>query len=228
MTGPDLPMPDGQLPGQAPPARVDTPSWRLVATLAMAGVFAGLLIVIVHLWTQPRILEHQARALRAAVQEVLGEPERTQTLYVIDDALTPDLPAGMDSLSVERVFVGYDQSDQLVGLAIKGGEPGFQDIINLIFGYDPTQRRLLGMKVLDNKETPGLGDKIVKDSLFVGEFVGVAVPLIGVGMGRAKGAAGEIDMITGATISSRAVIAIINHQLEAMGPMLDSYFGGGR
>jgi Na+-translocating ferredoxin:NAD+ oxidoreductase RnfG subunit len=30
-------------------------------------------------------------------------------------------------------------------------------------------------------------------------------------------------MITGATISSRAVIAIINHQLERLGPMLDAY-----
>lgn len=216
MTGPELSV------------RPDTPSWRLVTTLSMAGVLAGLLIVIVHVWTQPRILEHQARALRAAVHEVLGEPERTETLYVIDDALTPDLPAGMDSLAVERIFVGYDQSDGLIGLAIKGAEPGFQDIINLIFGYDPTEGRLLGMKVLDNKETPGLGDKIVKDSSFVGEFVGVSVPLIGVGMGRAKGAEGEIDIITGATISSRAVIAIINHQLEAMRPMLDSYFGGGR
>ncbi len=216
MTGADLPV------------RPDTPSWRLVATLSMAGVLAGLLIVIVHVWTQPRILEHQARALRAAVQEVLAEPARTETLYVIDDALTPDLPAGIDSLAVERVFVGYDQSGELIGLAIKGAEPGFQDIINLIFGYDPTEGRLLGMKVLDNKETPGLGDKIVKDSSFVGDFVGASVPLIGVGMGRATGAEGEIDMITGATISSRAVIAIINHQLEAMRPMLDSYFRGGR
>jgi H+/Na+-translocating ferredoxin:NAD+ oxidoreductase subunit G len=215
MSGPNLPV------------RVDTPSWRLIATLALAGVMAGLLIVFVHIWTQPRILEHQAVALRAAVQEVLGEPETTETLYVIDGAFTLDLPVGTDSLAVERVFVGYEESGALVGVAIKGAEPGFQDVINLIFGYDPAERRLLGMKVLDNKETPGLGDKIVKDSVFVGEFVGVTVPMVGARLGRATGAENEIDMITGATISSRAVIAIINHQLEAMAPMLDRYFGGG-
>jgi H+/Na+-translocating ferredoxin:NAD+ oxidoreductase subunit G len=223
-------MNDPGLPvgGSDVPLREDTPSWRLVATLSLAGVAAGLLIVSVFVATQPRILEHHARALREAVQEVLGDPATTETLYVIDGALTPDLPQGMDSLSVERVFVGYDESGRRLGLAIKGAEPGFQDVINLIFGYDPVGRRLLGMKVLDNKETPGLGDKIVKDSAFVGEFVGASAPLVGVKIGSGSNSENDIDMITGATISSRAVIAIINHQLEAMSPMLDSYFGGGR
>jgi H+/Na+-translocating ferredoxin:NAD+ oxidoreductase subunit G len=223
----DLERGDSNMGAPEAPVRVDTPSWRLIATLSFAGVIAGLLIVLVHLWTEPRILEHHAVALRAAVQEVLGDPARTETLYLIDEALTPNLPPGVDSLDVERVFVGYDEEGQRLGLAIKGAEPGFQDVINLIFGYDPAERRLLGMKVLDNKETPGLGDKIVKDSAFVSEFVGVSVPMVGVNIARSSGAPHEVDMITGATISSRAVIAIINHQLEALGPVLDSYFGGG-
>ncbi len=211
MSGPDLPV------------RADTASWKLVATLALAGALAGLLIVSVHLWTQPRILEHQARALREAVLEVLGEPARTETLYVIDGELTSELPQGMDSLAVERVFVGFDEAGQRVGMAISGAEPGFQDVINLIFGYDPVENRILGMKVLDNKETPGLGDKIVKDSLFVGGFEGARAPLVGVKTGSGSGKAEEVDMITGATISSRAVIAIINHQIESMDPILDAY-----
>ena len=213
MSGPELPV------------RTDTPSGRLVATLALAGALAGLLIVSVHVWTNPRILEHRAIALRAAVQEVLGDPARTETLYMIDGALTPALPEGTDSLSVERIFVGFDEADRQMGIAIGGAEPGFQDIINLLFGYDPYGKRLLGMKVLDNKETPGLGDKIVKDSTFVGAFVGLSVPITGVKIGSGRGTPGEVDLITGATISSRAVIAIINHQLEAMSPMLDGYFG---
>ena len=209
-----------------PPAPPQVSSSRLIATLAFAGVAAGLLIVSVHLWTEPRILEHRAQVLREAVHVVLGAPEETSTLYLVDGVLTDALPPGTDSLQVERVFVGLDTSGQPLGVAITGGEPGFQDVINVIFGYDPDDARVLGMLVLDNKETPGLGDKIVKDSAFVGAFVGAAAPLVGVKPGAGAGGDDEIDMITGATISSRAVIAIINHRIEAVQPMLDAYFRG--
>jgi electron transport complex protein RnfG len=124
------------------------------------------------------------------------------------------------------VFLGYGENGEPIGFAITGGEFGFQDIIDLIFGYDPETGTVIGMKVLANKETPGLGDKIVKDSAFVAEFDGPEAPLAGVKSGRATGAANEVDMITGATISSRAVIAIINHRLERLGPMLEAYLEG--
>ena len=79
------------------------------------------------------------------------------------------------------------------------------------------------MKVLENKETPGLGDKIEKDSAFVSGFEGVVPPLEGVKTGRGTGDESEVDMITGATISSRTVIEIINRRLESLGPMIDVY-----
>jgi electron transport complex protein RnfG len=124
------------------------------------------------------------------------------------------------------VFLAYSEDGQPIGFAITGGEFGFQDIIDLIFGYDPQTGTVIGMKVLANKETPGLGDKIEKDSAFVAEFDGPEAPLAGVKSGRATGAANEVDMITGATISSRAVIAIINNRLERLGPMLEAYLEG--
>ncbi|HEY0672902.1 MAG TPA: FMN-binding protein, partial [Longimicrobiales bacterium] len=107
--------------------------------------------------------------------------------------------------------------------AIIGAQPGFADVILLIFGYDPTTKQLLGMKVLDNKETPGLGDKIVKDSAFVAEFVRAVAPLRGVKQGAGKGGKGEIDMITGVTISSRTVINIINNKVREIEPLLAQY-----
>lgn len=198
-------------------------SRRLVGTLTLAGAAAGLLIVMVHVATQPRIQAHRALVLREAVQEVLGAPERTSTLYVLDSGFSEDLPEGVDSLSVERVFVGYDAAGQMVGMAISGAEPGFQDIIGLIFGYDPLESKLLGMKVLESKETPGLGDKIEKDSLFVGAFAGAVSPIKGVKRGSGSGDEHEIDLITGATISSRAVIGIINRRIEALQPLLTEF-----
>ena len=203
--------------------RTEASSARLVGTLAGAGAMAGLALVLVFGWAQPRILAHQARALSDAVEEVLGEPERYETLYVVDGRLTPDLPPGADSVATDRVFLGYDASGRPLGFAIVGAKPGFQDVIRLIFGYDPVGDRVLGMKVLESKETPGLGDKIEKDSAFVAEFEGVESPLRGVKPGAGTGARNDVDMITGATISSRTIIDIINARLELLGPVLDAY-----
>jgi Na+-translocating ferredoxin:NAD+ oxidoreductase subunit G len=204
-----------------------TPASRLIGTLAVAGAVAGLLIVLAFQWAQPRIEEHQARALRDAVGEVLGAPERTDRLFVYGGRLVPELPAGVDSAGLDRLFVGYAEDGERIGFAIRGAEPGFQDLIALIFGYEPTTNRVLGMKVLDNKETPGLGDKIVKDSAFVGSFRGVPAPLAGVKAGMGRGAGNEVELITGATISARVVVQIINNRIAATTPLIEEYLQEG-
>jgi len=212
--------------GPALSGRADVPALKLVGTLAIAGALAGMLIVTVYQWAQPRILAHQARVLGDAIREVLHDPDHYQTLFVVNGTLTAELPAGQDSTGLDRVYLGFDASGAPSGFAIVGAEPGFQDVIRLIFGYDADKGRLLGMKVLENKETPGLGDKIEKDSTFTGGFAGALSPLRGVKKGAGTGKDDEVDMITGATISSRAVIAIINHRLEQIGPLLGKYHAG--
>src|SRR5690606_21013167 len=101
-------------------------------------------------------------------------------LFVHDGGITATLPAATDSTGVERVYLGYDAAGEPVGFAVVASKAGFQDQIRVIFGYDPRTGALLGMKVLESKETPGLGDKIEKDSSFVAEFIGVHTPLLGV------------------------------------------------
>ena len=61
---------------------------------------------------------------------------------------------------------------------------------------------------------------------FVREFSSVAIPLKGVKAGAGKGAANEVDLITGATISSRTVVAIVNRSIENMKPLLQAHGKG--
>ena len=89
--------------------------------------------------------------------------------------------------------------------------PGFQDTIALLYGYRPGEKIVVGMEVLESRETPGLGDKIYKDAAFVGAFSALSVEpeIVAVKKGT-KSQPNEIDAITGATISSKAVVRIIN------------------
>ena len=197
-------------------------TFRLVATLAIAGALAGLLIVMVNQHTKPIIDEYKAEQLRIAVYEVLPGVERYNTYYLVNDSLSLTLPEGAKESEFKRVYVGYDTSNEIRGVAISRGESGFQDVVMVIFGFDPSTGKLTGMKVLDSKETPGLGDKIFKDQVFVDQFfAGPETPLVGVKIGAGKGNPNEIDTITGATISSKVVIDIINHGLEEWGPILE-------
>ena len=161
----------GMSAGAPPAAAKDAPSWRLLALMTTAGAIAGLLIVSVYQATLPRIERHQGEVMQAAIREVLKEPASFDTLYVVNGALAKRLAAGTSEKGLERVYLGRDASGKRIGFAISAAENGFQDLVTLMFGYDAAAHRVIAMKVIGNKETPGLGNKIETDSAFVNGFV---------------------------------------------------------
>jgi len=191
---------------------------RLVATLTVAGLFSGLSIVGAYRTTLPRIQANQRAALERAVLEVLPGTLRFERLSW-DGARLAAGAAGQGTLQ-ESIFAGYGAGDTLVGYAVPASGAGFQDTIKLIYGLDPSGQRVLGMTVLESRETPGLGDKIYKDPKFVGEFRELVVePVIELIKGHGN-AANQVDAITGATISSRAVVKILNQANAVWRPRL--------
>ncbi len=214
------------LPQTPPPPTVK--SSKLILTMAGFSAVAALLIVVAFQSTQPRILKNKAAVLQAAIGEVLAEPKTVKTVFVYQGRLVDALPAGVDSAGLDRVYLGLDEAGKPRGFAVTAGGPGFSDVVNLIFGYEPGTGKILGMKVLEEKETPGLGDKIEKDTAFVNGFNGPLGPIQGIKRTVRKTDPHQVDMITGATISSRAVINAINNRLEKVGPLLKGYrYGGG-
>lgn len=217
---------DGAAPPAAPQA-ADVSPGRLLAVLGIGGAVAGVLLVVVFFLTLPAIEANRAKDLQEAVGEVLKGPARYDTLYVVNNTLVKDVPNGTDKKKLEQVYLGYGPADTPVGFAIVAEEPGFQDLIRLIVGYDPKTRKLIAFKVLESKETPGLGDRIVKDQKFIGQFTGAEPPLVGI-KGAKRSNAHEVVTITGATISSRAVVRIINNAVKRLGPMLETYPNGSK
>lgn len=203
-----------------PPAEPPVPASRLLVTLAFGGAFAGLLIAYVYEKTLPAIQKYADAKIEGAVNEVLGKPARLETLYLVGDRLTKEPPAGVELRAVTKAYVGFDDQGARVGVAVEAAEPGFADEVRLMVGFDPKTSTLTGFFVLGQKETPGLGDKIEKNEAFVSGFRGKVAPIRGTKNAAAD--ASTVQTITGATISSRTVIQIINHAVELWRPRLQA------
>ncbi|HTL05792.1 MAG TPA: FMN-binding protein [Gemmatimonadales bacterium] len=198
------------------------PAWRLLLTLALAGGASGALVVMVYRITLPAVQRYAGQQVESAVREVLKAPARWDTLYLVGGKLVAAAPAGSDRRELPQAFVGRNANGARIGVAVTAKEPGFQEELSLMIGFDPANGALTGIKVLEEKETPGLGDKIETDSGFGAQFRGRIPPLHGV-KGRSPAAPDEVQTITGATISSRAVIRIVNNALARWRPLLLAY-----
>jgi electron transport complex protein RnfG len=180
---------------------------RLVLTLALAGLLSGLAIVGAYRLTLPTIEANNAQALREAVFKVLPGAERLQRLVWKDGHMVPAEGASADEPSV---YAGYTADGKFVGYAIPAAGAGFQDTIRLIYGFDPAKERIVGMEVLESRETPGLGDRIYDDEHFHHQFLDLAVKPTVELVKHEPTAPNQVDAITGATISSTAVVKIVN------------------
>ncbi len=188
----------------APP---EPSSFRLIATLGVAGLLSGLALVVVYVLTLPLIEANKAAALQQAVFKVVPESSQLQKLVPVDGSLV----VAPEGDKAPGIYATYDTGGAFKGYAIPADGAGFQDKIELIYGYDPALQRVVGMEILTSKETPGLGDKIFKDQDFVAEFSALAVKPEILPMKAGAGTeAHHVDCITGATISSKAVVKIIN------------------
>lgn len=201
------------------PKIAEPSSARLVLTLGFAGLFSGLIIVAAYEATLPRITSYKAKVLKESVFKVLPGVTKLQQLTYRDGNLEVALSNPEEG---SLLYAGYDQTGHLVGYAIPAEGPGFQDTIRLLYGYVPKERKVTGMEILESRETPGLGDKIYKDADFVANFRSLFIdPEIVVVKKGMKQAPNDIDAITGATISAKAVARIINQANIKWAPRLD-------
>lgn len=190
----------------------------MVGTLALAGAISGLCHVGIYEVTKPRIEQNRADALDAAIYRVLPGATTRKAYVVRDGALKAieGLPKGEPA-----VFAGFDAAGKRLGFAVPANGAGFADNILLLYGFDPERKKVVGLEVLESKETPGLGDKIYKDPQWVGQFKGVSIdPGLVPTKPGAKSKPNEVDTISGATISTKAVVKIVNAGNEKWAPSI--------
>ena len=142
------------------------------------------------------------RAIRVVLPEIDNEPDK-------DVVCLPSSDTGGDETQDMTFFRGRLDND-VVGIAfVVESREGYGGDIEIMLGVNP-QGAILGVEVLSHRETPGLGAKIVERS-FEEQFVGRSLR-------NTKWAVqkdgGEIDQITGATVSPRAVVKAVEQGLR--------------
>jgi len=212
----------------APPS-----TWHMYRAMVGVGVFCGLLIVTAFQVTQPIIERNKAEALQEAIFHVLPNTSTSRT-YRLDKAGDFKVLEGKTH-GEQLVYAGYDDREELVGLAVEAQGMGYQDVIGVIYGYSFAEEAIIGIQVLESKETPGLGDKIETDAAFLENFERLDVslrddlselanPIVPVKHGE-KSHPWEVDGITGATISSVAIAKILNQSAQYWVPRIQSHLG---
>jgi|SaaInlStandDraft_3_1057020.scaffolds.fasta_scaffold00848_13 electron transport complex protein RnfG len=203
-----------------------TPSGRMIAVLTGIAMISGFLVVLTSQLTAPFIEENQRIAIEQAVSKVIPGSVTHQAYTILDNKISIAEKGQSGSL----IYAGFDANGKLLGIASKAAAQGYAGMIYLLYGYDPKCQCIRGIKVLKLSETPGLGDKIITDSHFQKNFdqldahlnaenTKLQNPIITVKHGTKK-EYWEIDAISGATISSKAVGKAINTSAQSLLPTL--------
>lgn len=183
---------------------------QMVIVLTSVGIISGALLISVNLLTQDRIAYNKQKEIEEAVIRVIPGTKDSQKIYE-EKSFT--------------VYQGKDDRGQALGVAILTAAGGFQDKILYVFGLNTELNRINSLYVLEQKETPGLGAKITNEEAFLqfweGKDCGQPLRLRKPPVEKEKLAPSEVNTITGATVSSRAVLTSVNMALEKIKKLME-------
>lgn len=174
---------------------------RIGGTLLLICAVVALVLSFVNTVTQEKIVQNETEQKRTAMVELFGSDKIEYTEL---DRLESD------GERVEAIYrVAEDGST--VGYSVLVLSPGFGGDVQLMVAVT-ADKTVIGVKIVSMSETPGLGTR-VDDADYLSQYAGVTAGL----------SASEVDMISGATKSSKAVLNGVVDALAA----LDGHLGSG-
>lgn len=169
---------------------------RIGGVLCIICALVALVLSFVNMVTAAKIAENEEMEKKSAIIALFGS--ETIEYKTMDGA--PD--------TVNEIFSVTDNGSDM-GYCVSISPAGFGGGINLMIGIDENGA-IIGVRVVSHSETPGLGSRIEGES-FLSQFIGKSGNV----------AAGQdYDIISGSTVSSKAVAAGVNTAIEALSNLL--------
>ncbi|MCM8786512.1 MAG: FMN-binding protein [Candidatus Omnitrophica bacterium] len=154
--------------------------------------FAASFLAKVYSIAKPRIEQRAKVEFQNTLKQLIPQGERFLPIKV-DDAIV--------------YYKVYTSSDKMVGIIFQTQAKGYSSTINTLVAMSPSFE-IIKLKVIDQKETPGLGSRIT-DKEFVEQFSKKQIHQIS-----------KLHTITGATVSSRAVIMAVAEKAKRIEELL--------
>lgn len=180
--------------------------WMVTILLLMATISAGVL-GFVNIATRPMIKRNETRKLRESVLSSLNvnyEPENVEGVFKSE--------VETKEIGGREVYLRYGENEELSAVAFKIAGSGFQGQISAIISLKPDLETIVGLEVLSQEETPGLGARITEDE-FLRQFNGKVIQPKLLIVNDPAGEENKVDAITGATRTSKSVESIINNDV---------------
>ena len=183
-------------------------SWLLL----VASVLFGLVLAMLNIAWEPRIIQNEIDKFNRLAGVMLTDAKDFKGSEEGGALVTVDIGKGK-TIETE-VKKGVDADGKIVGWAFVAEGSGFADKIKLVVTVDAEFEDMGGFGVLSSLETPGFGDKIKKEDFYRNQFVHAPVEeFILSRTGDDEVIDSEIVAITGATVTSEAVVDILNNFL---------------
>lgn len=180
--------------------------------LAAFAVVTTMLIALTFSGTEQTIISQQQKKLQGILSAIIpaqlhDNDMRTNCTFVTSQEF-------LGSAETQTVFRATKDS-QKVALALETVAPdGYSGKIKLVVGMD-TSGTVTGVRILEHKETPGLGDRIdIRISDWITSFNGQVLTEQNESMWAVRKDGGQFDQFTGATITPRAVVSAVKKAVE--------------
>ncbi len=177
-------------------------AWLVITLAALyGGALAG-----VETSLAPRIAQNKKNETYDVIPKLVPGADKANTVEMLIEPRSGRKTLVYQAMAADGTHRGW---------VVPAGGQGFNDRIELLIGLDPEVSTITGLYVLDQKETPGLGDYI-SDESFQSRFSGKPTDKPLVVVKAEPQADNEIRAISGATISSESVSAIVNSAIAEL------------
>lgn len=195
---------------------------RVGLLLGLFAIVATTLVALTEENTREQIKENQRQALLDGINALIPHDEYDNA--ILQDTLTLPATEALGTEEPTSVYRARQNGEPVAAVLTVIAPDGYSGTIRMLVGIYHSGK-LAGVRVIDHKETPGLGDKIdVKKDDWILQFEGLSLGKPPASKWKVKKDGGEFDQFTGATITPRAVVAAVKKSLEYFRKHRDELF----
>jgi len=204
-------------------AESKSPPARTLLLVGLIAVVAAVLVTASYNFSKDRIAANQRvrliRSLHSVLDPSISESRLNPILLELSDA---ELLGSDDAIDV---FVVTENGRAIATIFAAFAPDGYHAPIQLLIGI-AADERITGVRVVSHRETPGLGDAIdIKKSDWITQFDGRSLQMPPLPNWAVDEDAGSFDSITGATVTSRAVVTAVKNTLLYFQDHKEELFG---